>query len=113
MRIFFYVACADGEIYTRALISCDLAKIDLFGVDYIFENVKEFIKQQQYQNYITDNIKSLIEIIVKVCGSDITLPRYYDMICPSRKSEEKSMSAEEIINEVVDYTGITMVGGEA
>lgn len=109
MRSFFYAACADGEIYTRALISCDLAKIELFGTDYIFENVKEFVRKQQYQNYIADNLKSIIETAVKICGGDIDIPRYYDIINPSNKIEKNTASAEEIIEQVADSTGITIV----
>ncbi len=95
------------------MISCDLSKIELFGTDYIFESVKEFIKKQQYQNYITDNLKSFIEIIIKICGSDATIPRYYDIIQPSAKAEGEDMTAEEIIEKVIKATGLEVVGGEA
>lgn len=91
------------------MISIDLDKLDLYGVDYIFEKALSILNAEvdmkRYRAYITDSLKSLIEIIVKMAGgNDVEYPRYYDMIEQSEETPAEREKAEKDLERQKEET---------
>lgn len=53
-----------------------------------------------YRVYVTDMLKGLVEAEHRLRGSNIEIPRYYDL--ENKKSQKKEKTAEEIISNVSD-----------
>lgn len=110
MHTFFYYCITALETFKNAVISCDIAKLELFGDEYIFLYIQQYIDNKAYKLYITDTLKMIAENTAKSVGGLAPNKRYSDII--ERKPVEKEKSAEEIINEVNARCGLTMIGGE-
>lgn len=110
MHSFFYYCFTAPESYKTAVISADLQKLDLFGVEYLFEFIKWCTHDRLYRIYITDTLKMIAENTAKFAGGSVPKSRYAEIIEPKPAEPEKS--AEEIIAEVNARCGLTMTGGE-
>ncbi len=83
--------------------------MDLFGVDYLFENALEYIREMQYKNYVTDALKALVEITIKVNGGEISIPSYHEIVNPKQIKRESAKTADEIVDEIISNTGIKLI----
>lgn len=110
MHTFFYYCVTALETYKNAVISCDIAKLELFGDEYLFGFIPLYVDELNYKIYITDTLKMIAESSAKRFGGAVPSKRYYEII--ERKPVEKEKSAEEIIDEVNAKCGLTMIGGE-
>lgn len=92
----------------------DLEKLELFGVDYIFEVLNDLNAKTKYKVYVTDTLCLIAREIAAIGGGKIDIQRYYDMIRPLENNHKSdSRTAEEIVDEVIKNAGITIVeGGE-
>lgn len=61
-----------------------------------FDEIKKR-EEKNYRTYITDSLKNITEVILKMGGAnDPDIPRYIDMI-DGNKEQSKSRTAEEAI----------------
>lgn len=104
MHTFFYYVAAVPETYKNAVISADIAKIELFGDEYIFSAIELYANDMKFRNYIADNLKYLVEITAGLGRSKIDIPRYYDLI--HHEKDEKQPSAGEVISKFKKKIGI-------
>lgn len=110
MYAFFYYGITASEDYRNAVINCDLSKVEFFGVDYLFEFIQQYFDDKVYKIYLSDTLKMIAENTAKMVGGNAPSKRYADII--ERKPVEKEKSPEEIIAEVNERCGLTMIGGE-
>lgn len=111
MHEFFYYS-AEAEEYLRdALISCDIRKLELLGENYIFDLANKKIRESVRDNYITDIMKLMLTVNGRICGAEIDIPRYYDIVHSTSESKD-DRTAEEIVDDVLGRAGIKIVGGE-
>lgn len=96
-------------------MQCDLEKLELFGVDYIFEVVRKLTEEMNYRICVTDGIRLIAKINAVMGGGDVDMQRYYDIIRPPKNAvRNDDRTADDIVSEVVAKTGIIIVdeGGE-
>ena len=79
--------------------------MELFGVEYLFEKalleIKTNADRLKYRAYITDSIKNLTELIIKIGGGkDVDIPRYADMIADKEQQAEEEQRAREEAEQV-------------
>ena len=111
MRAFFYYCISALETYKNTVISADIAKLELFGVEYLYLHIQEYVEERNYKIYITDVLKMIAENTAKVYGGNVPKKRYAELI--EHKPVEKEKSAEEIIADVNERCGLTMIGGDS
>lgn len=112
MRGFFYHSITNPQYYKAALIACDVAKLELFGDEYITEWLHQYSIERAYKVYVTDILKIIAENTAKFCGGSVPTVRYADLIEPKPKD---TRSTEEVIADVNRKCGLTMIddtGGE-
>lgn len=110
MCSFFYYSASALEVYKDAVISCDIDKLELFGIEYLYQFIQQYINERNYKIYVTDTLKMIAENTAKMNGGSVPNMRYIELV--ERKPVEKEKSADEIINEVNAKCGLTMIGGE-
>lgn len=106
MHQFFYCASKIEEVYRRAVISCDLEKLELFSTDYLFEYVEELLRGINYRNYLANSVRALVEVTARIGGGKINYP-IYNEITKIDSEELHEKTAEEIIEEVTQKAGLT------
>lgn len=112
MPEFFYNCFTDKESYKTAVISCDLAKLEAFGDEYLFEWLHQFAVDRAYRNYVTDCLKMIAENTRRAYGGTAPTQRFAEIISPKPKD---TRTAEEIVEDVNRKCGLTMIddtGGE-
>ena len=111
MHPFFYNDYFAETIYRQALRLIEIEKLDLYGVDYIFETVIDIIQnnneRKQLYAYITDSMKNLTEIVCAIGGcKDVDIPRYMDIVEESHETpedkEEARAEAEKQAQRAID-----------
>lgn len=92
----------------------DLEKLELFGVDYIFEVLNDLNAKTKYEVYVTDTLCLIAREIAAIGGGEIDIQRYHDTIRPQAESSKSDgRTAEEIVDKVTKNAGITIIeGGE-
>lgn len=105
---------ADWQTYKSAVIHADIGKIELFGIDYIFDFISEWVDDLKYKIYVTDALKNIIEIAARLGSSEVSYGRFIDILRPETKENASNLSAEEIIEQVTQKAGLKVKksGGE-
>lgn len=86
----------------------------MFGKSYVLEYcVKRFNNAQReeiYRIYISDTLRIISENTAKFVGGNYIKKRYYDFVKePNGHTKNDNRSAKEIINDVVNKSGIKVV----
>ena len=113
MPEFFYNCFTDKESYKTAVISCDLAKLEAFGDEYLFDRLHQYAVDIAYRNYVTDCLKMIAENTRRMYGGSAPSQRFAELIAP--KAPKDTRTAEEIVADVNKKCGLTMIddtGGE-
>lgn len=107
---FFYHSFTNPSLYRKALINCDLAKLEAFGDDYLSECIVIYLQDLRYKEYITDCLKMIAENTTKPYGGNAPNIRFADIIDPKPKAKE--VKAEDIIDALNKKCGLTMIEEE-
>lgn len=94
-----------ADRYGRALTAVDLSKAEFYGDKYISDSIVTSIlaetREKQYQYYVTDALKAIVENTAK--GGGITLNmRYCDWIEQPSEEEQPKHTPEEVKATVID-----------
>lgn len=68
----------------------------------------EYVKEQSFRIYLTDAVKIAAENTAHIGGGTIIRKRWIDKL-DEQLVKEETRSAEEIIADVIDKSGITVV----
>lgn len=80
-----------------------------YVIEYIIEKAKDAQRREVYEIYITDSLRIIAENTAYLTErGKILKERYYDLVHPENNRTEKK-SANEIINDVVNKTGIKII----
>lgn len=109
MHPFFYYAVGDWQTYKSAVIHADLEKIELFGIDYIFDFISEWVDDLKYKVYVTEALKNIIEVTARIGGGEISYNSFFDMLRLKEKENTPDLSADEIIDQVIQNTGLKII----
>lgn len=69
-----------------------------------------------YRVYVTDVLRVMNENIAKIAGGSVLKMRYMDILKPQKEKYIEDKSAQEIVDDIVNRAGITVVksnGGES
>ena len=72
-----------------------------------YEKTLASIKDENYRIYLTDSLKNFTDILCAFSGNKSGTKRYYDLM-NNINEEEKTKSADEIVDSVVKNAGITI-----
>ena len=109
MHWFFYHSYSNPQLYKASLINCDLAKLELFGDEYIEECIKQYIQGKKLKEYITDCLQIIVENTAKFAGGRVINTRYAELINPKPKD---TRTAEQVIDDLNKRCGLTMIETE-
>lgn len=109
MHSFFFYAVADWQTYKSAVIHADIEKIELFGTDYIFDFISEWVDELKYKLYVTNALKNIIEVTARIGGIEISYNDFFDMLRPKEKEDTPDLSADEIVDMVIQNTGLKII----
>lgn len=85
-----------------------MEKLDLFGIDYIYQVAEQYEIEMSYKAYVTDCLKIIAENTAKYAGGNTIGIRFYDIINP--QPDEPTKSAEEVKNDIL--MEFQKIGGE-
>lgn len=88
---------------------CDIDKLDMYGTEYLFTLAEESQRDEMYKLYMSETSRLLIELIGKFGNANIEFPRYIDFVNPGKAAKKKSMTPEEIIDEVTKNAGLEVI----
>lgn len=106
MHPFFYNITANLETFKSAVTSLDLEKLELFGEEYFFQGIEEYIHREIYKDYIADTLRCVAENTAKLNGGSSPKIRYRDIINPQKR--EEIQSPEDVIAKVNRKCGLIM-----
>ena len=73
-------------------------------IQHCIASIRKIYEEKGYKAYITDALKTIIEVYHAAHGVEITLPRYTE----EPKEEEPTETADEIIQRITE--GLTHIG---
>ena len=62
-----------------------------------------------YRVYVTDVLRVMNENVAKIAGGSVLKMRYMDILKPQKEKYIEDKSAQEIVNDIVQRSGITVV----
>ena len=62
-----------------------------------------------YRVYVTDVLRVMNENVAKIAGGSVLKMRYMDILKPQKEKYIENKSAQEIVNDIVQRSGITVV----
>lgn len=86
--------------------------MDLFGKAYVIDHCVKMYndaqRQETYKIYVSDVLRILAENTAKIVGGGYIKKRYIELMEPE-KCKKDNRSAQEIIDDVVNKSGIKVV----
>lgn len=89
--------------YGELITSIDLARLDLFGIDYIGQYIGQEIRREhdinRYCYYLTDCLKAIAENTARFNGGTVLKYSYREIVETAHNAEPQK-TAEEVIDQI-------------